>query len=189
MESPKRLRLFVAAEVPAAHLEAIEDATLGLRDDLPAARWTSTADRHVTCKFLGPTEPDLVGEVEDAVRVSAGAVTAAQLGLTDLGAFPSPARARVLWIGLSDPAGALARLAGRLDDALAPLGFPVEARPFTAHLTLARFKVPTRMDPLPALELTALSPFELDRIGLWRSHTSPKGATYERLAEFPLDSV
>ncbi|MEA2432589.1 MAG: 2,3-cyclic 3-phosphodiesterase [Actinomycetota bacterium] len=186
MEPPKRQRLFVAVGVPAAHLAAIEDATADLQETLPTARWTSTANRHVTLKFLGPTDPELIPEVEAAIRANAGAEPSSELTLGELGVFPSRARARVLWVGLLDPAGTLTRLAARLDEALVPLGFPVEDRAFTAHLTLARFKTPIRIEATPQVDLAATGPFDLDRIGLWRSHLTPKGAGYERLGEFPL---
>jgi 2'-5' RNA ligase len=186
MDRPKPLRLFVAADVPDGHLDAIEIATEELRDRLPNARWTSRTNRHVTLKFLGSTDPDLIDDVQGAVGAAAGAETASELELTELGAFPSIKRARVLWVGLADPSETLGRLARRLDENLAPLGFEAEKRAFTAHLTLARLKAPAPIDPLPAVDLTGLGPFALDRVVLWRSHLSPKGATYERLGEYPL---
>jgi 2'-5' RNA ligase len=164
----------------------VEDATAELHETLPTARWTSTANRHVTLKFLGSTDHELIPEIEAAIRTSAAAEPSSELTLGELGVFPSLARARVLWVGLSDPAGTLTRLAARLDIALAPLGFPVEDRAFTAHLTLARFKAPIRLEATPQMDLAATGPFDLDRVGLWRSHLSPKGARYERLGEFPL---
>jgi 2'-5' RNA ligase len=186
MDRPKPLRLFVAADVPPDHLDAVERATVELRDSLSDARWTSTDNRHVTLKFLGATDPDLLPQVESVVRSAAAAEGPGELELTGLGAFPSATRARVLWIGLNDPSNILTRLASGLERGFAPLGFEPEARSFTPHLTLARLKTPARLDPVPELDLSRLEPFELDRIALWRSQLSPKGATYERLGEFAL---
>ncbi len=89
----------------------------------------------------------------------------------------------MLWAGVSDPAGMLERLADGLDGAFAPMGYRPERRPFAAHVTLARFRQPVRLD-LPGLE--PLEPFLLRRIGLYRSRLSPGGARYESLAAFPL---
>jgi 2'-5' RNA ligase len=55
-----------------------------------------------------------------------------------LGCFPNARRPRVVWVGLDEPTGALARLREAVEAEVAPLGFPTERRPFSPHLTLGR---------------------------------------------------
>ncbi|BBI32240.1 hypothetical protein KCTCHS21_16390 [Cohnella abietis] len=64
------------------------------------------------------------------------------LALTEAGTFGPPSTPRVLWCGLAEPAapsgGALAALHAALGARLSASGFATEARPFRAHVTLAR---------------------------------------------------
>ena len=181
-----RLRLFVAAPVPREALVAAADAVEPIKPLFPGARWVDVANQHVTLKFLGWTDASSLDDVAAACRGAAGAHAPAELRLGALGAFPNKKRLSVLWLGLDDPEGLLAGLAGALDNALAPLGVAAEERAFTPHLTLARFKPPRRMRAAwPYLRVDA-PPWTAGSIGLWRSHLSPKGARYEVVAEFPL---
>lgn len=94
---------------------------------------------------------------------------------------------RVLWVGLDDPQGLLAKLAADLERAFEPLGYPTEERAFRPHLTLARFKNPIRLDqPLPVLEAERFGRFAADELQLFQSHLHPHGARYEALARFRL---
>jgi 2'-5' RNA ligase len=94
-------------------------------------------------------------------------------------------RARVLWVGVADPASALKSLARSIEQAC---GYPPEDR-FKAHLTLARFKVPGSIgdviDRHGPFEWDR-SPFEIDKVTLYRSVLSRQGARYTPFAEFPL---
>jgi 2'-5' RNA ligase len=185
------LRLFVALEVPEPHRISVEKAIQTLRLRLPEARWTPRESWHVTFKFLGEVPEE---RYDDLVRVVQKVVSSRERGqskLTELGAFPSPRRARVLWVGLDDPGGAMEAIASSLERDLGRRGFRQEARRFHPHLTLARLRVPR-----PVLEeVTVSGPYELDRspfdvaeLVLFRSHLSPKGATYEALERFRLGS-
>lgn len=185
MTGDRPLRLFVAASVPPEQLEWLAGATAKLRERWPAARWAPPDNQHVTLKFLGATPVDRLEAVESVCRSVAAGRAPGSLRLAGLGVFPSSRRARVLWVGLEDPSGLLAELAGDLDAALEPLGYRTESRAYTAHLTLARFRDPVRIEVLPELP-EAPAPFPLGSIGLWRSHLPPRGARYEQLAKLPV---
>lgn len=182
MTDQKPIRLFVAASVPEQELIWLHDQTVALREQWPIARWTPIGNQHVTLKFLGATTPERLPDVIAVCASVAAQEGPAELALEGLGVFPSRSRARVLWAGLHDPAQTLSTIAGGLDDGLEPLGHAAEKRPFTPHLTLARFRDPVRIDSLP--NLPPALPFPLKGFGLWRSHLSPWRARYEQLREF-----
>lgn len=184
--TPGSIRLFVAATPPREHLEWVQEQIAGLEARWPAARWIPRENQHVTLKFLGATAPELIADVTGACRLAASRVGPARIGLGKLGAFPSPRRARVLWLGLHDPAVALVALAAALEAALEPIGFAPEKRSFSPHLTLARFRNPEKLGSLPALEGVPPAPFALSGFGLWRSHLSSRGARYEAVEHFHL---
>ena len=114
----KPLRLFVAADVPddvkadlAAFLEPF-------RDRVPGAGWTRRDGWHVTLRFLGSTWPRQVEAVRTAVEKAAAAISPFETSLTEVGAFPSERRARVLWVGLADEGELFQEIVTLLDDLL-----------------------------------------------------------------------
>ncbi|MFN2486562.1 MAG: RNA 2',3'-cyclic phosphodiesterase, partial [Acidimicrobiia bacterium] len=157
-----------------------------LKSAWPQARWTAPADQHLTLKFLGATPEESLDDLLRTGAMVARGQSGAAVSLSTLGVFPSTRKARVLWLGVDDPAGVLGALAQGLSHALEPLGFPAEGRSFTPHLTLARFKSPVRLSSDCTLDTGSLGPFEVSELGLWRSHLSPKGARYELLDSLPL---
>ena len=183
----ERLRLFVAALVPEPHLVAVDERIASFRAKLRNARWIPVANQHLTLKFLGSTPGDRLDAIARVCDMVAASHAPAELALGGLGGFPSRSRIRVLWVGVEDSAQLLGRIAADLDRAFEPLGYAPEDRPYTAHLTLARFKLPVPLrEGLPDLDLADLEHFVVDRIVLFRSRLSPKGARYEPLGEFPL---
>ena len=179
------LRLFVAVDVPESQRLSIERAIHPLKPRLQAARWTARESWHVTLKFLGSTPEVRLADVSEAVATVAEAAEPGETWLTGLGVFPRAGQARVLWIGLDDGAGRLAALAGRLEDAVEPLGYARESRPWRPHLTVARFKVPTPVDLEDAAPVPP-DPFPVQEILLFRSQLKPRGAVYEVLGRYAL---
>jgi len=182
------LRLFFAVDVPGDVQAALEESMAPFHERIPGARWTQRSGWHVTLKFLGSTWPRLVEAVNAAGATAAGASAPFDTALTQIGAFPSARRARVLWAGLSDDGGRFAEMVKRLDDLLEE-DFMPEKRAYTPHLTIARLTPPRVLDEFaPELQGMAVASraFPVEELVLYRSHLSPKGATYEALERWPL---
>ncbi|MFN2588724.1 MAG: RNA 2',3'-cyclic phosphodiesterase [Actinomycetota bacterium] len=180
--SGEKLRLFTAVRVPEEQLAWLDDAVADLKS-LPGARWAPLDRQHVTLNFIGWIESALLPHVVGAVDAVAPRHPAAAALLSGLGAFPRERRARVLWAGIDDPSGLLAALARDLGEGLRAVGYEPEDRPYTAHLTLARFKTPRALEGrLPALPAPP-DPFTIDRVTLFRSRLSPSGSRYEVVHE------
>jgi 2'-5' RNA ligase len=122
-----------------------------------------------------------------AARVAATAVSHDRFhaALEGLGAFPSPRRARVLWVGVTDDAERLPALARDLNVALEAFE-PPEDRPFVPHLTLARFDHPVSVAETLASTSWERQAFEVKELVLYRSHLGKPAARYEPLATFAL---
>ena len=178
-------RLFVAFDVPAAAAEAVERAIAPWRGRLPGARWIPRENWHVTLKFLGQTRPGLEPWIRERIAEAAAAGAPAPSRTTSLGRFPSRGRARVLWAGLEDAGGSLARLAGALDATLEP-EFAPETRPYTPHLTLARAEPPLEVPPAFAETVLEPVPVRIEAVTLFRSHPGRPVPRYEPLATWPL---
>lgn len=184
--SPERSeRLFVAFDVPEQVRALVEHAIGPVRDRYPGGRWVPAVDQHVTVRFLGATPPARMPHVLEAVARTASRHRAFATRTTTLGAFPSPRRARVLWVGLDDADGHAGALAADLDAALAPV-FEPEARAFTPHLTVARFPAPVRLEAAIADVGCGSDPFEVAALTLYRSYLGRGAPRYEPVATVPL---
>jgi 2'-5' RNA ligase len=106
------------------------------------------------------------------------------------GTFGSGRTVRVLWIGVGGETDRLRALAGRVEDATEPLGFPREKRPFAAHLTLARVRddadrvtrerLHAALQPFLSKESAApaIPSLRADRVSLMQSTLQRGGAVY-----------
>jgi 2'-5' RNA ligase len=184
------MRLFAALPVVGdAKAELERKLTAFRRADWPV-KWVREGGLHVTLKFLGEVELERLAAVRAALSTAARGTPVLSFSANDLGAFPTLSRARILWAGYhSGPE--LELLVHRVEQATAPLGFPVEGRPFRAHVTLGRVREGARLprEGLGALERETLTAgFTADRLVLYQSRPGLGGATYAELDSFLLDS-
>ena len=178
-------RLFVAVDVPQDVRALLERALRSVRERYPGGRWVPAANQHVTVRFLGATPLARVPHVLGAVARTASRHRTFAIRTTSLGAFPSPRRARVLWVGLDDGGGHARALAADLDAALAPV-FDPEQRAFTPHLTVARFDPPVRLEAAIAGVRCGSDPFEVAALTVYRSHLGGGAPRYEPVATVAL---
>lgn len=153
-------------------------------------RWAVGENLHLTLRFLGATPPRRVPDVAAAASAAAATARPFTARLAGAGAFPSAARPRVVWLGLTAGAPQLSALAARLGDELAGRGWPLEERPFRAHLTLARADgIPGAGRAVEALAAAAASldaAWTVDRLVVYRSVLGRGPAQYAELATAPL---
>lgn len=182
----ERVRCFVAVALPPPLREAVGELLRSPAARLPGVAWVRPELLHFTLKFLGDVDAALVPAAVAALAAPLARCTPFALRLQGAGAFPSPRRPRVIWIGAERGAAALAAVAALVEEALAPLGFPPEGRPFAAHLTIGRVKAPPG-DPaaLPAFirEVGAgvLGELLVPAVHLMRSELFPAGPRYSIL--------
>jgi RNA 2',3'-cyclic 3'-phosphodiesterase len=178
------LRLFVAIDVAEAAKDAVDEAFRPWREEFPRARWVPRENWHVTLKFLGRTWPRLREWVPERVEAAVRDVPSFPIRLAGVGSFPSRRRGRVLWAGVDD-ADRLAEVATRLDEALRD-EFEPEARPFHAHLTVARSDPPVQLPPAYAETPLGTAPWTVREVVLYRSHLRRPAPVYEPIARVPL---
>ena len=132
------LRLFIAIDTPAA----VKREMALLRDELaPRARdvrWEAAGKFHCTLQFLGEVERSRLGSIEQQVESAASGTPPLSLTYAGIGFFPDRTRPRVIWIGIRESGGGLARLQERISGGLQGVGFVPEERPFHPHVTLGR---------------------------------------------------
>jgi len=183
------MRSFIAINLPTTIKREIGAIIERLGPAGPPSRWVPPENLHVTVKFLGDIRDDQIGPVTGAITLAAGEYRPFDLRLGGFGFFPNERKARIFWIGIETGFEPLKALAHAIDRQVATLGFPLETRPFSAHITLARLREPGPADRLAkaASHVPYLSEMiAVTQIDLMRSVLSPKGASYSIVDSVPL---
>lgn len=179
-------RAFISADF--GHFPRVDAFSDALRAAEGQLKLVDLALLHTTLKFLGDTDEARVPEIVAVMEASVKGVAPPTIVLRGAGAFPSPRRINVVWIGL-EGAQPLAAIAAKLDQGLAPLGIRPEGRAWQPHVTVARAKGPRNADRVrEAIEAHADEAFgtaQVDRIRLKRSVLMPRGPEYTTVVEVP----
>jgi 2'-5' RNA ligase len=184
------MRLFTAVELP-------QDVKQWLVDHRYRKEWfgfgeglrlTRPETLHVTLNFLGEVQPERLAEI----RAALGAVPLPgplDLKVAGFMFFPPRGPVRTFVARVGGAVEPLRDLYSRIADALEPLGFSREARPFTPHVTLARSDERRKLKGV-VRQLVEKSPpppgptFSVNGFTLFQSHLKPGGPEYVLLARF-----
>lgn len=176
------MRCFVAIELSDGirkQLAALQRRHTRLDRDV---KWVRPDQIHLTLKFLGEVPDADVPALCDALKAVAADHEPIEFGVKSTGCFPPGGGARVFWVGVDEPAGALVGLQQACETAYEQFGFAPEGRDFTPHLTLARVKNPKAGGNVRDAA-KAEAQFDAGRqtateLILFQSILSPQGPTY-----------
>ena len=155
--------------------------------------WARPASIHLTLKFLGDMDEQVIDPLRIALELAIGSQIAVNVPLERLGAFPRPQSPRVLWVGPSEnwekgaEAKRIAEIHGAIEQACEGFSFLREARPFSPHLTLARIKVGEQHVGVALAKSGVLDrPFSvgslaIETVVLMKSELNPTGSVYTKL--------
>jgi 2'-5' RNA ligase len=136
-------------------------------------------DLHLTLAFLGPVAEDRLACLEAAAELVSAEPF--ELVLTRLGHWRGP---RVAWAAPEQTPPDLASLVDQLWQGLVECGFEREARPFSAHVTLAR-----KVRPFRTLPLADPIVWEAREFVLVTSLSVPEPPRYKVLRRWPLQKA
>ncbi len=175
----RQVRAFLAIPFSEIILLQAQRVQRRLAEQLSQVRWVAPDAMHLTLRFFGDIPEESLDRI-GKVMLSIGSLSVSfQAEVGGLGAFPSPGRARVIWLGIHG-GQPLADLHGALEEGLTTIGLPGDGRPFAPHLTLGRI----RGRPLPAREIlgqfhdVACGTLVVDRMTLFESRLRPSGALH-----------
>jgi len=190
---PQTTRTFVAIAVPEPLGPKLARLQTELAPWIPDCRWTLSQPFHATMAFLGDVRDRDLNEVCKAVEAGvlagaeSGAFEAFEVRLQGLGAFPSPAKARVVWAGMTAPSPKpLLDLQQSIVRALARAGYRPDDQRFHPHVTLGRIKS-NRSGGCDATEVVerfcgwAGGAFTVTEITTFASTPGPQGPVYAPL--------
>ena len=186
-----KVRTFVCVELPGEERERLGRVQASLKRHRARVSWPAADNLHLTLAFLGDVDEARIPAVVEAVSRAAAAVGPIDAAVSAPGGFPSLARPRVLWVGLTGDVDALASLQAAVARELEAAGFALDRKPFKPHLTLGRVKDdrdPALRDTTGELSTTDTSgpAFRIGEVVVMRSELSPAGARYTPLARAAL---
>jgi RNA 2',3'-cyclic 3'-phosphodiesterase len=186
-EHSEHWRVFAAIELPSNVQKRIQKQIQQLQAAVPGnkASWSRTENIHLTVKFFGNVLPKKIVRISEAASRVVNQVSKFKIEIGKTGAFPKVSQPRVLWIGVEDPTGELARLHQLFETECAVEGFDRETRDFRPHLTIARLRRPEGAKALAEtnqkLGFESLS-LDINELVVFRSEPSGKGSKYTALS-------
>jgi RNA 2',3'-cyclic 3'-phosphodiesterase len=188
MTSPG-IRTFIAVPLPEKVRSELLAAGTALSVQLPDVRWSRKVENlHVTIKFLGQVAEERIEAVGEALGRAVRGMPRFEVDVRGMGAFPSPRRASVIWVGVTAEGDQLARIASAVEAMAAELGVGERQdqktdRPFRAHVTVGRApqKSKAGVDARAALApLTdrAFGRVAVEELHLYESQLGRDGSTY-----------
>ncbi|MGA8536845.1 MAG: RNA 2',3'-cyclic phosphodiesterase [Thermoplasmata archaeon] len=171
------VRAFVAVEVPRGEIAEPGDSP--------------SAPDHLTLRFLGDIDEPAADELMQTLALAVARVPPFEFVLEGVGAFPSRARPRVVWRGVTRGEGELQALARVVRDAIGPAGGPEDRSPFVPHVTLFRVRSPRDREraarllapnaPVPPSTVVPVA-----AVHFVESQLTSTGARHRTRARFPL---
>lgn len=183
-----KFRAFISTDIGAkpefVDLETVLDQTSA---DLKLVK---SENIHITLKFLGDTDDDLVEGITTSMQNAVDGIQPFTLKFLGMGAFPNPNYIKVIWVGMENTEN-FKIIAKRLDNELKALGFRPDKRGFSPHLTVARVKSRRGKDDLQKLltqyETHEFGEVHVECIRLKKSKLTPKGPIYSTVKEIKLE--
>lgn len=161
-----------------------------MRSAASEANWVSEDNLHLSIKFFGE-QPDAAPAELTALLAAVGAAHQPfDVRVGGLGAFPNLRAPRVVWMGVqNDPR--LELMHHDVEASCAANGYPLEARAFRPHITLARVRQAMPLANARALALAARTVVyrgvqQVSALSLMESTLAPGGPRYTKVASIPL---
>ena len=176
------MRAFVALEVSSIAIAKVQ------KEILSTTGWNEKDVKpvephnfHFTLIFLGEIGDHDVDSIKE--KLTGFQFDPFTITYTGIGAFPNPARARVIWMGV-DPDGVqkLTSLANEVVAEMSELGFEAD-KPFSAHLTLIRAKgIPLRATYISSkYQGITFGSDRIDKVHLKKSELKQSGPIYSNV--------
>jgi len=180
-------RTFFALDLDEATRASLARAQRELASLPGRIKWVRPENLHVTLNFIGDVSDEEVGALcELAGRCAAGFEPGGfEFAARGLACVPGGGQVRMIWAGVEDAGGHVARLHGAVNRALGEMGMRTESRAFKAHVTMARVRSTRDAGAfrrgVERFERTALGFVRADELVLYASALSAAGPTYTAL--------
>ncbi|MBA7511319.1 RNA 2',3'-cyclic phosphodiesterase [subsurface metagenome] len=182
-------RLFIGIKIP--NPSYIVDIQNDLQNNLSGSniKWVEPENFHITLKFLGDVESFFINSINQLLLHLSKKHKSFHLKPAGVGFFGSIRQPHVIWFGFRDNR-ILSAIQSSIDESLNKLGFSMEQKKFSPHLTLGRIKYLAEKSEFVEL-MGSNKSFQEDHtiseFQLIQSTLSKEGPVYEVIKSFPLD--
>ena len=179
------LRCFVGVKFPLLQqIKPLLDELSNLaRDESLKIRMTPPANLHLTLKFIGTVAEGQELPIHSILTQVGHQLESFKLDCSGVGFFKNS-----MWVG-SQITEQLQKLVVDVNQGLAVLDFEVETKPYSPHITIARFAGGAK-EKLKVLESKyenrSWGQMDINKFHLYRSETLPEGPKYFILSKFEL---
>ena len=174
------MRAFLAIPLPPPTRQALASVA----NQIDGLRAQKPHTIHLTLRFLDEIADP--APIVEALTPVAAAHEPFEMSLERIGVFPPRGAPRVVWVGLGAGEMQAGALAAGIENALVPLGFRRERRPWHGHVTLGRFRSPPRRADGLVDEDRRFGQVPAEKLVLFESNLTPDGAVHEVLQELSL---
>lgn len=183
------MRAFIALELPAKIKTQLGEIQKELIGEGIKARWVKPKIAHLTLAFLGSIAPDKLETVEKILKEVAGQIKPAKLKLHQLGCFPSPVKAKIIFVDLQGELDKLNALAIKIRKRLKKGKIYFDQKPFVAHITLGRIKKKQNLTQITGKIKIKRLEFTARAITLNKSQLTETGPIYRTIKTVKLQSA
>jgi 2'-5' RNA ligase len=175
------MRTFVAIPLPKECQTMLDRLQKDLKACGADVRWVAIPSIHLTLKFLGEVDPEVILKLSESFENSTQSRHGFDLKLHGLGCFPNYRNPRVIWCGVEGDTQSLSQLQQQVETACALFGFAPEIRPFHPHLTLGRVNGKRNLQLLVdciKIGSDLECGFKAGYFNIYKSTLKPQGAVY-----------
>ncbi|MFA6302908.1 MAG: RNA 2',3'-cyclic phosphodiesterase [Legionella sp.] len=182
------IRAFFAIMPPTTMLMQLSKIVRNISQVIPEhhLRLSKTEHLHSTLQFIAHVRLQDIKPLSEQVADALKNIPAFELELGALEWFPNSCHPKILSLQVG-PYEILKNLSDTLGQVLSRFNYPLEARPFRPHLTLARLKnVDSSAVQLEKIPLVAMHPALISEVHLMESKPDNGTTYYKSLAKFSL---
>lgn len=192
------MRLFIAIPLSLKTKDSIHILQNKLKQSKTDINWVSSANTHITLKFLGEISESKIKDISESIKKEAESNYSFVSKITDLDSFPNSTFPKIVWLGLDKLSEEkIKKIALNLENDLEKKGFKKETRNFTSHITIGRIKsnlniqnfVKELLNTKKNLQEINFEEFVINKITLFKSILTDKGPIYEVIGETNLKTI
>lgn len=182
-----KVRSFIAINLPPEVKDCLTKIITELKNLNPGpnVKWVNPEGLHFTLHFLGYLDEQQLEGVKMIVKQAVEKSLSVSVTLENLNGFPNLNWPRVLFVGCQEIGDSIIKkIQTQIGRQLDELGIETDKRPWQMHITLARLKIPVKIQ-IPNITVQKLN-FKVESIDLMKSELSRQGAHYTIIESFPL---
>jgi RNA 2',3'-cyclic 3'-phosphodiesterase len=182
------MRTFISINLTDDIHQSISKMQNRLDSDAIGIRWTRAENCHLTLKFLGAIQEEIIEPLSNALAKASLTIQPFTAELKGIGQFPSRNPLSVLWIGVDQGNQEMRDLEQSIRKPILESGIKFDKKTFSPHLTIGRGRrgQKAQLNDLDSYANLSVGTIEVDSFYLMKSVLQQSGPVYNVVKRFPL---